>query len=134
MTDLKAQEAFAQTRAKQTEELYRNGMTAVQEVNRVKADQATARLRLEAADEQFRAAQAGHKISEKEQATAQLRLSLAEQKARLEQAQATLKLVQTRNQAGTASNQEVQEAEAEINRIKVEIDQLQLKLSQQTGR
>ena len=134
VSDMRAQEALALNRMRQAEDLYRNGLTSSQEVNKLKADQETTRLRLEAAEDQFRAAQAGHKISEKEQATAQLRLSMAEMRASLEQAQASLKLVQTRYQAGTASNKEVQEAEAEVNRIRVEIDQLQLKLSQKAVR
>ena len=129
--DLKQQLALTQTQAKQTEELYRNGLTAAQEVAKVKGEQETTRLRLEAALEQLRAAQAGRKTSAKGQAAAQRRLELAEAMALLKQAEVNLELVRKRYEAGQTSNQEVQQAEAEISRMKVEIDKLQLKSAQE---
>jgi len=131
--DLKQQQLLLENRAKQAEELYRNGHTSAQEVTKLKADQESARLRLEAAQEQLRAAQAGRKTSQKEQILAELRLRIAELQAQLKQEEASLALVKARYDAGSASGGEVLEVEAKINVLKVEIDKLQLRLSQEIG-
>ncbi|MCW3052640.1 MAG: hypothetical protein JWN14_1810 [Chthonomonadales bacterium] len=133
VSDMKQQQLLLENRVKQTEELYRSGHTSAQELNRLKVDQETARLRLESAMEQLRAAQAGQKISQKEQNLTELRLRLAELQAQLKQEDASLALVKARRDAGIASNGEVLEVEAKISSIKVEIDKLQLKLSQEAG-